>query len=171
MGDCSNIQRYGMVATMCEEVQNPHWELPKAMVLSVVGGGVPESFIFCRILFAFPPVGILLAVKNDQPIGFLFKIVTGSAGGGFGLFRLLLGVWMFAGVGALTASSRCTYAFAWDGAIPCHHLWRKVHKGLDVPVFAVLLSALIDGLLALIYLGSSVAFNSFTGAATICLSA
>lgn len=160
-----------MVAAMCEEVQNPHIEVPKAMVLSVVGAGITGIIYLLPILFVLPPVGLLLAVKNGQPIGLLFKIVTGSAGGGFGLLFLLLGVWMFAGVGALTASSRCTYAFARDGAIPGHHLWRQVHKGLDVPMFAILLSTLIDCLLALIYLGSSAAFNSFTGVATICLSA
>lgn len=160
-----------MVAALSEEVQNPHTEVPKAIVLSVVGAGLTGIVYLLPILFVLPPVEILLAVKNGQPIGLLFKIVTGSAGGGFGLLFLLLGVWMFAGVGALTASSRCTYAFARDGAIPGHHLWRQVHKGLDVPMLAVLLSTIIDCLLALIYLGSSAAFNSFTGVATICLSA
>lgn len=58
-----------------------------------------------------------------------------------------------------------------SGAISGYRLWRQVHKGLDIPVFVVVLSTLINCLLALIYLGSSAAFNSFTGVATICLSA
>ncbi|KEF58750.1 uncharacterized protein A1O9_06676 [Exophiala aquamarina CBS 119918] len=83
---------YGMVAAMCEEVQNPHLEIPRAMVLSVVGPGITGIIYLLPVLFVLPPVEILLAVKNGQPIGFLFKIVTGSAGGGFGLLLLLLGV-------------------------------------------------------------------------------
>ena len=71
---------------------------------------------------------------------------------------------------ALTAASRCTYAFARDGAIPGSRLWRKVDKRFDIPLWGLVLSTLVDCLLGLIYFGSSAAFNSFTGVATICLS-
>ncbi|GAM42987.1 gamma-aminobutyrate permease [Talaromyces pinophilus] len=161
---------YGMVAAMCEEVQNPHLEVPRAIVLSVVAAGITGLIYLIPIMFTLPPVEILLAVANGQPIGLLFKTVTGSAGGGFGLLFLILGIMLFAGIGALTAASRCTYAFARDGAIPGFSAWQKVNKTLDVPVNAVILSAVVDCLLGLIYFGSSAAFNSFTGVATICLS-
>lgn len=159
-----------MVAAMCEEVQNPGREVPKAIVLSVVAAGITGLFYLIPILFVLPPVDILLEVANGQPIGLLFATVTGSAGGGFGLLFLILGIMMFAGIGALTAASRCTYAFARDGAIPGYRLWRKVNKRLDVPIWAIILSAVVDCLLGLIYFGSTAAFNSFTGVATICLS-
>ncbi|EED21641.1 GABA permease, putative [Talaromyces stipitatus ATCC 10500] len=161
---------YGMVAAMCEEVQNPHLEVPRAIVLSVVAAGITGLIYLIPILFTLPSVDILLAVANGQPIGLIFKTVTGSAGGGFGLLFLILGIMFFAGIGALTAASRCTYAFARDGAIPGFRAWQKVNKSLDVPVNAVILSAVVDCLLGLIYFGSSAAFNSFTGVATICLS-
>ncbi|EEA25745.1 hypothetical protein TMatcc_006022 [Talaromyces marneffei ATCC 18224] len=161
---------YGMVAAMCEEVQNPHLEVPRAIVLSVVAAGVTGLIYLIPIMFTLPPVEILLAVANGQPIGLLFKTVTGSAAGGFGLLFLILGIMLFAGIGALTAASRCTYAFARDGAIPGFSTWQKVNKSFDVPVNAVILSTTVDCLLGLIYFGSSAAFNSFTGVATICLS-
>ncbi|QGA17811.1 hypothetical protein EYB26_005487 [Talaromyces marneffei] len=161
---------YGMVAAMCEEVQNPHLEVPRAIVLSVVAAGVTGLIYLIPIMFTLPPVEILLAVANGQPIGLLFKTVTGSAAGGFGLLFLILGIMLFAGIGALTAASRCTYAFARDGAIPGFSTWQKVNKSFDVPVNAVILSTAVDCLLGLIYFGSSAAFNSFTGVATICLS-
>jgi len=113
---------------------------------------------------------MLLSVSSSQPIALLFKTVTGSAAGGFGLLFLLLGVLFFAGVGALTAASRCTYAFARDGAIPGSRLWSRVDKRLDVPLWGIILSTVVDCLLGLIYFGSTAAFNSFTGVATICLS-
>lgn len=161
---------YGMVAAMCEETQNPHREVPKAIVLSVVAAGVTGLTYLISLLFVLPPVELLLSVANGQPIGLLFKTVTGSAAGGFGLLFLILGIQIFAGIGALTAASRCTYAFARDGAIPGSRLWRKVSTRLDVPLWGVILSTLVDCLLGLIYFGSSAAFNSFTGVATICLS-
>lgn len=161
---------YGMVAAMCEEVQNPHREVPKAIVLSVVAAGITGLLYLIPLLFVMPEVKMLRNVLSGQPIGLLFKTVTGSASGGFGLLFLILGIMFFAGVGSLTAASRCTYAFARDGAIPGFKLWRKVNTKLDVPVWAIILSATVDCLLGLIYFGSTAAFNSFTGVATICLS-
>ncbi|KAJ4369976.1 hypothetical protein N0V83_005740 [Neocucurbitaria cava] len=161
---------YGMVASMCEEVAYPEREVPKAIVLSVAAAGITGVIYLIPILFVLPDVQELLGVANGQPIGLLFKTVTGSAGGGFGLLFLILGILFFAGIGALTAASRCTYAFARDGAIPGSRLWRKVDKRFDIPLMALVLSTVVDCLLGLIYFGSSAAFNSFTGVATICLS-
>ncbi|KAK2007319.1 amino acid permease [Colletotrichum eremochloae] len=161
---------YGMVASMCEEVQNPEREVPRAIVLSVAAAGVTGIIYLIPILFVLPDIQMLLGVANSQPIGLLFKTVTGSAAGGFGLLFLILGILMFAGIGALTAASRCTYAFARDGAIPGHKLWSRVNERLDMPLFALGLSTAVDCVLGCIYFGSSAAFNSFTGVATICLS-
>lgn len=159
-----------MIPAMCEEVQNPEREVPRAIVLSVAAAGVTGVIYLIPILFVLPDVQMLLDVANGQPIGLLFKTVTGSAGGGFGLLFLILGILFFAGTGALTAASRCTYAFARDGAIPGSRLWKRVDKRFDIPLWALVLSTAIDCLLGLIYFGSSAAFNSFTGVATICLS-
>lgn len=160
---------YGMVASMCEEVQNPEREVPKAIVLSVAAAGLTGLIYLIPILFVLPDVQTLLDIANGQPIGYIFKTATGSAGGGFGLLFLVLGIWLFAGVGALTASSRCTYAFARDGAIPGSKLWSQVDGRFDIPLWALTLSTIVDCLLGLIYFGSSAAFSSFTGVATICL--
>ncbi|CAF1204640.1 unnamed protein product [Rotaria sp. Silwood1] len=162
---------YGMVAAMCEEVQNPEREVPKAMVLSVVTAGITGVVYLIPILFVMPDVGKLLSVPSGQPIGYLFMVATGSAGGGFGLLFLILGILFFAGVGSLTATSRCLYAFSRDGAVPGSKIWTKINKRYDIPLHALLFSTLIQGLLGLLYLGSSAAFNAFTGVATICLSA
>jgi len=44
---CITNTGYGMVAAMCEEVQHPEREVPKAMVLSVAAAGV-TGVVFCR---------------------------------------------------------------------------------------------------------------------------
>ena len=135
-----------------------------------MAAGLTGLVYLIPLLFVIPDIPMLLSVANSQPIGLLFKTVTGSAAGGFGLLFLILGILMFAGIGALTAASRCTYAFARDGGLPGYKLWRRVNKGLDMPLWALALSTTIDCLLGCIYFGSSAAFNSFTGVATICLS-
>lgn len=161
---------YGMVASLNEEVQNPQREVPRAIVLSVVAAGVTGVIYLIPILFVLPDVQMLLNVPNSQPIGLLFKTVTGSAAGGFGLLFLILGILMFAGIGALTAASRCTWAFARDGAIPGHKIWSRVNTNFGMPLYALGLSTAVDCILGCIYFGSSAAFNSFTGVATLCLS-
>lgn len=148
----------------------PEREVPKAMVLSVAAAAVTGIIYLIPILFILPDVSLVLAVANGQPIGFIFKTATGSAGGGFALLFLILGILFFAGVGALTAASRCTYAFARDGAIPGSGLWSRVDKRFDIPLPALALSAVVDCILGCIYFGSTSAFNAFTGVATICLS-
>ncbi|KAK5108919.1 hypothetical protein LTR62_007721 [Meristemomyces frigidus] len=161
---------YGLVASMCEEVQNPAREVPKAMVLSVAAAGVTGVVYLLPILFVLPDVQYLLAAANGQPIGLVFKQATGSAAGGFGLLFLILGIMFFAGIGALTASSRCTYAFARDGGVPFSRLFGSTNPKLGIPLWGLVLSTVVDSLLGLIYFGSTAAFNSFTGVATICLS-
>ena len=161
---------YGLVAALCEEVQNPAKEVPKAIVLSVAAAGLTGVFYILPILFTLPSITMLLNVPSGQPIGLLFKTVTGSAGGGFGLLFLILGIWLFAGVGALTASSRCAYAFARDGAIPGSRWFGSTNDRLNMPLWGLVLSTVVNMLLGLIYFGSTAAFNSFTGVATICLS-
>jgi amino acid permease (GABA permease) len=162
---------YGMVAAMCEEVQNPEREVPKAMVLSVVIAGITGIIYLIPILFVMPDIDKLLAVSTGQPIGYLFMTATGSVGGGFGLLCLILGMQFFGGIGSLTAASRNLYAFSRDNAVPGSKIWSKINKRYNVPLNGLLLSTLIAGLLGLIYLGSSAAFNAFTGVATLCLSA
>ena len=67
-----------------------------------------------------------------------------------------------------TAASRCTWALARDKAIPFHSIWAKVNKD-QVPVNALLLMTVIEMLLGLIDLGSSVAFTAFASVGTIAL--
>lgn len=70
--------------------------MPKAIVLSVAAAGVTGVLYLIPILFVLPDIQMLLDVANGQPIGLLFKTVTGSAAGGFGLLFLLLGKFLFA---------------------------------------------------------------------------
>ncbi|KAK4684117.1 choline transport protein, partial [Tremellales sp. Uapishka_1] len=160
---------YGMVAALCEEVKDPGRQVPRAMVLSVAAAAVTGIVYLLPINFVLPDIEPLLAVASLQPMPLLYKEVTGSAGAALGLLFLILGVWVFAAIGSLTAASRCTWAFSRDGGIPGSTLWKTVNTRHGVPLNSLILSTVVCALLGLIYLGSSAAFNAFTGVATICL--
>lgn len=79
---------------------------------------------------------------------------------------------MFCSISISCAASRATWAFARDKAIPFHAYFSQIStRFTDVPVNALLLSTMIQVLLGLIYLGSSTAFNAFSGVAVMCLGA
>jgi len=59
---------------VCEEVQMPEREVPKAMVLSVIAAGITGLFYLIPILFVLPDVSLLL--DQAQPIGLIFKTVS-----------------------------------------------------------------------------------------------
>lgn len=139
------------------------------MVLSVLAAAITGIVYLIPLNFTLPDIGPLLNVASLQPIPLFFATVTGSASGGFGLLFLIYGIWAFSSIGSLTAASRCAWAFSRDGGIPGSGIWKQVNPRLDLPLNSLLLSSTVCALLGLIYLGSSAAFNAFTGVATICL--
>merc|ERR1712000_22996 len=111
---------------------------------------------------------MLINIESAQPIPTIFKSAVGSAGGAFGL---LIALCLMCSIGCTTATSRCIWAFARDGAIPGARLWSKVNHQLDVPLNAMMLSMVVQIILGVIYFGSSAAFNAFSGVGVICLTA
>jgi len=161
---------YGLISALCEEARNPAKEVPRAIVTSVLVAGVLGAAFLIPVMFTLPEIEVLLAVASGQPIGLLFKLVTGSSAGAMGLLILIIGIFCFSSIGSATVASRFTYAFSRDGAVPGHKIWSRVSQRLGVPVQATLLGAAVSFCMGPIYFGSSAAFNSFTGTATICLS-
>lgn len=160
---------YGTIAFLCEEVRNPEVAVPRAMVLSVLSASLTGLLYILPIVFTLPVSLDDLLSQPSGPLPALFRTVTGSNGGGFGLLFLILGVGMFASIGALTVALRCTWAFSRDGGLPFSSTWAKVNPTLALPVNATILTTIMISLLGLIYLGSTAAFSAFTGVATICL--
>lgn len=152
---------------MCEEVQKPATQVPKAMVMTIVINTVAGLVFMIPLIFVLPDLkGLSLAA---QPIPVVVKSAVGHSGGAFALMIPLLVLGLCCGIGCTTASSRATWAFSRDGAIPGSHLWSQVNHNLDVPLNAMMLCMVIELVLGLIYFGSSAAFNAFSGVGVICL--
>ncbi|KAI0471709.1 amino acid/polyamine transporter I [Xylariaceae sp. FL0804] len=159
----------GMIISMCEEVRAPATQVPKAMVLTIVINTFAGLLFMIPLLFVLPDIqGVVLLA---QPVPTIIKDAVGSAGGAFGLLIPLLVLALFCGIGCTTATSRCIYAFARDGAIPGSKWWRVVNERLDVPLNAMMLGMAVELLLGLIYFGSSAAFSAFSGVGVIALTA
>jgi amino acid transporter len=121
------------------------------------------------LLFVMPDQEILAGLASGQPLPPIIHNAIGIPGATFALLIPLLVLGMFCGIGCTTAASRCTWAFARDGAIPGSKWWKVVNTKLDVPLNAMMLSMVVQLVLGLIYFGSSAAFNAFSGVGVICL--
>jgi len=156
---------------MCEEVEHPATQVPKAMVATIIINFFAGLLFLVPLVFVFPDLADLIAIPSGQPVPTIVLSAVGSQGGAFALMVPLLVLAIFCGIGCTTATSRCTWAFARDGAIPGSAWWKVVNTKLDVPLNAMMLSMVVQILLGVIYFGSTAAFNAFSGVGVICLTA
>ncbi|KAF6833779.1 amino acid permease [Colletotrichum musicola] len=161
----------GMVISMCEEVKKPSIQVPKALVFTVILNTLCGLLFLIPLVFVLPDIQVLINLASGQPVPTIIKSAIGSSGGAFGLLFPLMVLAVLCGIGCTTAASRCTWAFARDGAIPGSRWWKVVNPKLDVPLNAMMLSMAVQIILGLIYFGSSTAFNAFSGVGVICLTA
>ncbi|KAL8663233.1 MAG: hypothetical protein Q9168_008130 [Polycauliona sp. 1 TL-2023] len=159
----------GMIISMCEEVQQPATQVPKAMVATIVLNTIAGLIFLIPLVFVMPDQAMLAALVSAQPVPVIIKSAIGSTGGTIALLIPLLVLALLCGVGCTTASSRCTWAFARDGAIPGSKWWKQINVKLDIPLNAMMMIMVVELVLGLIYFGSAAAFNAFSGVGVICL--
>jgi len=159
----------GMIISMCEEVKHPATQVPKAMVMTIVINTIGGLLFMVPLMFVLPDLAMLVSLASGQPVPTIIKSAVGSSAGAICLLIPLMVLAILCGTACTTATSRCTWAFARDGAIPGSKIWKKVHTGLDLPLNAMMLSLAVQIILGVIYFGSSTAFNAFSGVGVICL--
>ncbi len=159
----------GMIISMTEEVEHPATQVPKAMVMTIVINLLGGLLFLVPLMFVLPDIAELVALPSGQPVPTILKSAVGSSGGAIGLLIPLMVLAILCGTACTTAASRCTWAFARDGAIPGSKWWSQVHPKLDLPLNAMMLSMVVQILLGLIYFGSTTAFNAFSGVGVIAL--
>ncbi|KAI1632431.1 amino acid transporter [Biscogniauxia mediterranea] len=159
----------GMVSSMAEECGNPTIKLPNAISLCVPVGGIAGLFFIIPICATLPDLGDILEAPVGQALPYIFGRVMGSPGGGLALTVLVLVITLFCSISITVAASRCTWAFARDNAIPLARLWAKVDERHGTPIWALVLTTVVQMLLGLINLGSSSAFLAFVSVGVISL--
>ncbi|KAI1770042.1 amino acid transporter [Hypoxylon cercidicola] len=159
----------GMIISMCEEVREPATQVPKAMVLTICLNTLAGLLFMIPLVFVLPDIQGLILLA--QPVPAIIQSAVGNSGGAFALLIPLLVLALICGIGCTTATSRCIYAFARDGAIPGSKWWKQINHSLDVPLNAMMLSMVVEIVLGAIYFGSSAAFNAFSGVGVIALTA
>jgi amino acid transporter len=104
-----------------------------------------------------------------QALPYIYHRVMGSAAGGLALTSFVLVITLFCSVSITVTSSRSTWAFARDNAIPYSSFWSRFSQKHDCPIHALALMTLVQMALGLISLGSSSAFLAFISVGVIAL--
>jgi len=116
--------------------------------------------VLIAFLFAIPDIGAAQSAAGGSP--FLYVFQNSSNFGCMPLLVLILGVMITGSIDANASTSRQTFAFARDGGLPFSRFLSSVSVGSSraVPRNAILVTCAITCLLALINIGSTVAFNA-----------
>ena len=153
---------------MIEEIPNPTKNGPFVMIGCVVIG-VFTGFIFLMcLLFVAGDINTVTESAAGPLLQILYN-ATNSHAGAICLLMFPLVCTVFANISIMTASSRMTYAFARDRGLPFSKFFSKVHKGLDVPLNALILTLGVCIIFGCVFLGSSSAFNAITSASVVAL--
>lgn len=148
------------VAThVAEEMPRPDRDIPRALIATVAIGFVTSWAYAIALLFCIQDVDAAGATPTLVPILEIFRQTINHAGA-IAMEILILVVGIGCQSACHTWQSRLCWSFARDGGLPASKWLAKVDHHLDVPMRALAFTTLLDGLIGLMYLGSSAAFNS-----------
>ncbi|BDV32235.1 APC family permease [Microbacterium terricola] len=142
---------YGFEACgdVAEEVENPARRIPRAMVLTILVGGVSALFSFGGYVMAAPDLGAIVSGEEADPIGTILESTLGTVGA-----RLFLVVVITAFISCVlslqAAASRLLFSFARDGMIPGSRWLSKVSPRSKVPTNALIVACTVPALFCLL---------------------
>ncbi|KAJ5226971.1 choline transport protein [Penicillium citrinum] len=144
---------------MSEEITNASTAVPASIMLSVLINGSLGFGMLIAMLFCLGDIELALESPTGYPFMSIFLQATGSVAGTAVMGSIITTMGISTSVGMLATTSRQFWSFARDRGIPGWRIWSQVHGKNAVPVYSILLTTSIACLLALINIGSSVAFN------------
>lgn len=172
---------YGFEACgeVAEEVADPARAIPRAMIMTILVGGVSGLVAFVGYILAAPDLAAIVSGKDADPIAGILESALGPIGSKIFLV-VVLTAFLSCVLSLQAAGSRLLYSFGRDGMMPGHR-WLSGVSAKKVPRNALVVACLVpllitvviyvgpDGLLtqvtAFAVLGIYVAFQSVVFAA------
>ncbi|BCS25685.1 putative GABA permease [Aspergillus puulaauensis] len=144
---------------MSEEIENARVVVPRSILLSVLINGMLGFGMLIAVLFCLGDLDTALASPTGYPFMEIFRNGTGSVGGAAAMSAVVITVCICSSTGMMAATSRQFWSFSRDRGVPGWRLWSRVSPSTSIPVWSVVLTTVVSFLLALIPIGSEVAFN------------
>ena len=146
-------------AHISEEVKDAGVTVPRTMFWSYTLNGLLGVIILITYLFCITDLTAALNDPSTYPI--LWVCQNTLSRGGVNALAIILLIMVFAGTVSFNIStSRQTWSFARDNGLPFSKWLSHVEPKRQLPVNSIFFSCLCTCLLALINIGSNVAFNA-----------
>ena len=142
---------YGFEACgdVAEEVANPARRIPRAMVLTILVGGVSALFAFGGYVLAAPDLAGIVSGEIADPIPEILNATVGEVGA-----KIFLVVAVTAFISCVlslqAAASRLLYSFARDEMLPGHTWLSKISPRTKVPTNALIVACVVPLLIAVL---------------------
>ncbi|KAJ3578905.1 hypothetical protein NPX13_g1661 [Xylaria arbuscula] len=152
---------------MSEEIGNAAIVLPKSLLTGVMLNGTLGFAMLIAFLYYVGDIEQAAAENPLYPFMAALKQGLNSTAGAAAIVALIIFMSSSTTTGVLAAASRVYWAFARDRGLPAWEFLKKVDSKTGIPFHAVLVTAVISIILALINIGEAAAF---TGTISISIS-
>jgi choline transport protein len=133
--------------------------VPRSMIFSVIVNATMQFLYMITILLCIGEVESVAA--SPLAIIEVYYQATGSRATTNLFVFMLLFIIFVSFVNVFASVSRLVWAFSRDDGLPFSRIFARVHPKANIPINALCLVAASLGILALINIGSSTAFNAF----------
>ncbi|KAI4232758.1 MAG: hypothetical protein L6R40_007304 [Gallowayella cf. fulva] len=150
---------------MSEEIANASTNVPRSMLVSILLNGVLGFSMLIAVLFCIGDIEGIIETPTGYPFIAIFVQATQSVGGSTGMATVIVILGICATIAFVASASRMTWSFARDHGLPFWYYlskfpwWEQVEPRSSIPLVSILTTVTISCLLALINIGSSIAFN------------
>jgi len=159
---------YGFEACgeVAEEVSDPARAIPRAMMMTILVGGLSGLVAFLGYLLAAPDLAAIVSGEDADPITGILEASLGTVGAKLFLI-VALTAFLSCVLSLQAAGSRLLYSFGRDKMMP-GHAWLSTLSARKVPRNALLVACLVPLLICvLIYVGEEGLLNQITAFAVL----
>lgn len=153
---------------MSEEVRNAASSVPKAMMTVYIANFILVFPILVTMAYHIPDTAAALADDTTYPAIYVLR-QSMSTGWVTVVLVVTIALLVCSNITFLTATSRDLYAFARDQGLPFSTWISTIDPKRPVPQNAAIITSVISLAMALIYIGSHVAFYAITSLFTVAL--
>ncbi|KAJ5426261.1 hypothetical protein N7465_001331 [Penicillium sp. CMV-2018d] len=157
---------YDAPSHMTEEMTHASRDAPKAIILSVIMGGVTGLLFLLTLCFCMGDIEATANSSTGVPVIQIFYDSTQSKVGTCILASMITVIIMVTSISLVAEGSRSVYAFARDHGLPFSGLWSQVEPKKKIPLYAIFLTVAVQLGLNAIYFGTETGFETVISIAT-----
>jgi amino acid transporter len=151
---------------MVEEMKEARRQAPQAIIMSVYLGAVTGFCFLVAICFCIGDIEATASSSTGVPLIQIFYDSTGSIGGACALTSLITVIVIVCANSLMAEGSRAVFAFARDRGLPFSSVFSRVESKSKVPVYAILLTTVVQIAFNSIYFGTLTGFETVITVAT-----